>query len=88
MASDVISEARKRLENAIARGELGERRRDVHLILDYLSSLETETYEWGIRWNGTETVAHSETMARKWVSEDPDKTILLKRAAPGPWIYA
>lgn len=89
MAQDVVNEARKRLEIAISRGELGERRRDVHLILDYLASLENAVqYEWGIRWDGTETVAHSEAMARKWVEEDPDKTVLLKRVGPGPWIYA
>lgn len=45
-------------------------------------------YEWGVRWNGTETVAHSEHMARKWVAEDPEGTVLLKRTVAGPWSEA
>lgn len=85
--STEIEEAKTRLRIAVARGELGDRRRDVHFVLDYLDALEADEWEWGVLYEGVYTAAHSVHMARKWANED-DVTVLVKRRPAGPWVFA
>lgn len=60
----------------------------VDAILSAAATEDEANWEWGVRWNGVETVAHSEAMARKWYAEDPEGTTLLKRRTAGPWVDA